>query len=161
MAILQLSVLQIVSSFKEKENMIIFLRILFFFLGVCGLISFVAMFLEGTVTLKLVDISVSFLVMVLSFFLSFSVSHRMIEYFFTNEPMSRGRKLFLRLCFAVMGGLMLMVFIIKIFVECVTLASLVSVASLFVMALFFFCCTILGKFPIFFADSINRKDYWR
>jgi hypothetical protein len=116
------------------------------------------MLLEGVTAPKLVGISVSFLVMAVSFFLSFNVSRGMIEYFFAHEPTSRGRKLFLRLCFAVMGGLVLTVFIVKTFVECVTLASLVGVASLSVAALFFFYCAISGRFPSFFTDPIRKKD---
>lgn len=135
----------------------IFLRVLFFFLGICGLISFVAMFFEGLSASKLGWLFSSFFVMVTGFFMSWYFSPRGEEEFFSHNQMSHGRKFFLRLCFAVMGTMVMIVFIGRFFLERVTLTSLFVVASLLVTALFFFYCAISGRFPAYLVDSMRKK----
>ena len=138
--------------------MIIVLRILFFSLGICGLISFVAIFVNGITLIKLVSFLTSFLIMIFSFFISLTISREMVEWVFNHEQsMSRGRKFFLRLCVFVIGGVAMALFAIKLSTEKVTLESLINVASILVTALFFLYCAVSGKFPADFIESIWKK----
>jgi hypothetical protein len=136
----------------------VFPRVIFSTLGVCGLVSFVALFWDGSFQDQTVHAFTSFFIMVACFAVSFArPSDRSFEHVCDERSLSYGRMVFLRLCFVLMGVVFILGFVTKVCLDPLVLHEIYIVAFEFAMALYLFYCAISGKLPSNLADPIMKR----